>query len=192
MKSHERAHKQTNDEWLAEFATGKAIEPKTKTIPPSSYKSWMHELPTNQASCPKTNKPALVYDTHRTTSSNGHLILIFTDSETGEEVAAFFNVDIRKQRGIGKGQANRTGHRGKFYPLPKSKFRKFSMECIGEEPVRWALAHKFLKARLKSLLFTGVITEEFRKDRRTGKLVPFLKITEVTKLEQSRHNLVTS
>ena len=191
MSSQERAKRQSTDEWIEEFSTGQPVTPKQEQSAP--YKPWIRDAPAEAVGNLQIIKQrTLAYDTHRTTSSNGHLILIFTDSETGDEVAAFFNVDIRQQRGIGKGQANRTGHRGKFYPPPRSKFRKFWMECIGEEPIRWALAHKFLKARLKSLLFTGVITEELRKDRRTGKQVPYLKVTDVTKVEQSGHKLVTS
>ena len=191
MNSQERAKRQSTDEWIEEFSTGQPVTPKQEQSAP--YKPWIRDAPAEAVSNLQIIKQrTLAYDTHRTTSSNGHLILIFTDSETGDEVAAFFNVDIRQQRGIGKGQANRTGHLGKFYPPPRSKFRKFWMECIGEEPIRWALAHKFLKTRLKSLLFTGVITEELRKDRRTGKQVPYLKVTDVTKVEQSGHKLVTS
>jgi len=104
MNSQERAKRQSTDEWIEEFSTGQPVTPKQEQSAP--YKPWIRDAPAEAVGNLQIIKQrTLAYDTHRTTSSNGHLILIFTDSETGDEVAAFFNVDIRQQRGIGKGQA---------------------------------------------------------------------------------------
>jgi hypothetical protein len=94
------------------------------------------------------------YQGHRTTKQ-GSLVLSFVNIETEEEAVAFFNVDVRRQRGINKGDSYRTGQGGQFLPLPRSNFRKFWLETIGESPRRWASVHKELKPKLCRMLFTG-------------------------------------
>ena len=94
------------------------------------------------------------YQGHRTTKQ-GSLVLSFVNIETEEEAVAFFNVDVRRQRGIKKGDSYRTGQGGQFLPLPRSNFRKFWLKTVGMRPRRWASVHKELKPKLYKMLFTG-------------------------------------
>ena len=94
------------------------------------------------------------YQGHRTTKL-GSLVLSFVNIETEEEAVAFFNVDVRRQRGPKKGDSYRTGQGGQFLPLPRSNFRKFWSSTVGEDPRRWASVHKELKSKLRGKRFTG-------------------------------------
>ena len=78
MNSQERAKRQSTDEWIEEFSTGQPVTPKQEQSAP--YKPWIRDAPAEAVGNLQIIKQrTLAYDTHRTTSSNGHLILIFTD-----------------------------------------------------------------------------------------------------------------
>ena len=112
-------------------------------------------------------------------------MLSFIDPETSEEYVAFFNADIRIQRGKNKGNSYRSGHGGQFLPAKRSKFRKFWGKVVGEAPRRWALVHKELKARFRGKLFTGEVERCLDKNREPyNKLINPRKLIE---LEQNQY-----
>lgn len=162
MALDDYVRRQSVDEWLAEYGG----EPAPSTTPA---------------------EPILIYDTHRTTK-NGHLVLAFIDKETGEEVCAFFNVDVTIQRGANKGKSYRTGHRGQFLPKPRSKFRKFWMDVVGTEPNRWAKVYKELRPRLKDLELTAEVTTAYTAYRTPFQKAENLRLRE----EQKGNNLGTT
>lgn len=81
-----------------------------------------------------------------------------------EEVIAFFNCDIRRQRGELKGKTYKTGVGGQFLPPARGKFRAFWQESVGAPPRRWAAVHKEIKPRLKGLSFQGEMYTAEKKD----------------------------
>ena len=110
--------------------------------------------------------------------------MLVVDVHTGEEVDAFFNVEIKKQREEGK---HRTGKGGQFFPVEKSKFRAFWMNAVGKKPYRWSRVHKEMRARLKNLLFTGDLKQAWRKNGE-----PYMELINITvlgtKKAQDWHN----
>lgn len=171
MKHHERERSrvqhQTNEEWEEERWTGVKVQPKsTRLVNPVSS--------------------SLIYQTHRTTK-RGSVALVFDNVETGEEVVAFFNVDIRRQRGSNKGQSYQVGHKGQFLPPERGKFRKFWLESVGKAPSRWSLAFKLMRSAFRGKRFTGDITTQIHPNGE-----PYLKVTNLRLLEQVRNNSVTT
>jgi len=111
-------------------------------------------------------------------------VIAFVDINTGEEGDAFFNVDIKKQRGEGE---YKTGEGGQFFPVEGSKFRKFWMSAVKKKPYRWSRVHKEIKPRLKDLLFTGDLKQAWRSNGE-----PYMKLINIavvgTKKAQDWHN----
>lgn len=131
--------------------------------------------------------PILRFDHHRTTK-NGHLVLAFIDIATGDEVNCFFNVDVRGQRGLSKGRLFRPGMNGRFYPPERGKFRKWWMQVVGKEPLRWGAAYRRLHAQMTKYIFTAESIEiAYRAEGGTYKKAHTVKITK-----QDVHNLGTS
>jgi hypothetical protein len=157
----ERVKNQTIEEWLKEYTTG------IKVMPAALSKDFSHN--------PRV--PSMKYDSHRTTKE-GSLVMAFIDVETGQELDAFFNVDIKRQRGPYKGKNYRIGQGGQFLPKPRSKFRKFWLTTVVIEPRRWASVHKEMRSKLKKHTFTGNISTSFRKDGS-----PFMKVNELKIIE---------
>ncbi|MAM70953.1 MAG: hypothetical protein CMP91_07435 [Gammaproteobacteria bacterium] len=162
----ERVINQTTDDWLAEYESGKRVVSISKNI---------GDVP---------DKPVFIYKSHRTTKTG--VILSFENTKTFQEVVVHFNADVKYQRGSNKGSYRKLGQNGVFLPLPRSKFRKFWMELIGQEPSRWSAVHKELKARLKGKQFTG---ETVTKYKSTGE--PYIAINGLPKLEQDRNKIGT-
>jgi len=175
LSSRERARLQTVEEWLLEYKTGKPVMPSILT----KKQTW-----------PQSVNVVLRYESHRTTKS-GRLILAFIDVETGQEVVAFFNADIKRNYGNYKGTFYSTGLWGQFNVNPRHKFHKFWMDVIGEEPLRWCRVHKEMRSKLSKFLFTGEITVAYRSDGS-----PFLQVRNIKKLDTTmahhRHNLGTT
>ena len=167
MNHQERVCKQTNDEWLKEYNTGKPVYPVTvNNSPPVTNLDKENNL--------------YIYDSHRTTRlSRGAFIFINTD--TGEEAILWFNVDIYRKRGKRKGEPYRTGYKGQFYPKRRSKFRKFWMDVIGAEPYRWSIVYRQLKSRLKGLTFK--CDTETAYDSKGN---PYIKINTITLVDTNQ------
>jgi len=161
FSSCERARLQTVEEWLLEYETGKPV------IPGAVKKELL----------PLKHTPILRYDSHRTTI-NRRLVMAFIDTETGQKVDAFFNVDIKRKYGKYKGASYRTGLGGQFNVTSWYKFYKFWMDVVGEEPLRWCRVHKELKSKLGSLLFTGELTTGYREDGS-----PFMQVKNLHKFD---------
>ena len=151
----DRAKQQTCEEWLEELERGKPVSPK--------------------------NKPYFVtglqFDHHRTTKT-GSVVLSFNSSPLEEEVVAFFNCDIRRQRGPQKGQTYPSGRGGQFLPPQRGKFRNFWLKAVGKSPRRWAAVHKELKSKLKSLKFAGLVEFGYTEGGRRFRKVIDLRIWE--------------
>ena len=126
------------------------------------------------------------YQGHRTTKL-GSLVLSFVNIETEEEAVAFFNVDVRRQRGPKKGDSYRTGQGGQFLPLPRSNFRKFWSSTVGEDPRRWASVHKELKSKLRGKRFTGNPEVATKGDGRK-----YIKIRSLSLVEQKGNKTETT
>lgn len=140
MDESERVKMQSNAEWLQELITGSTVIPK----------------------CDKTSlreQPILRFISWRTTWQ-GRLVLELIDSATGEEVDAFFNVDIKRLRSKGNYP---TGERGQFFPRRRCKFRKLWNCSVGQEPLRWSRVHKEMH-KLKDIEFTGTLVTSYRSD----------------------------
>jgi hypothetical protein len=178
MESQERARLQTTDEWLEEYETGVPVIPAA-----------LSPMPASQSILTKKEiliLGPLVFDSHRTTKE-GSVVLSFIDPETSEEYVAFFNVDIRIQRGDDKGKSYRSGQGGQFLPKKRSKFRKFWHKVVGKEPRRWASVYKEFKKGFRGKLFTGEAERCLDKNRE-----PYSKLINPRKLtEQERINYVT-
>jgi hypothetical protein len=161
MESQERARLQTTDEWLEEYETGVPVIPAA-----------LSPMPASQSILTKKEiliLGPLVFDSHRTTKE-GSVVLSFIDPETSEEYVAFFNVDIRIQRGDDKGKSYRSGHK-----------------VVGKEPRRWASVYKEFKKGFRGKLFTGEAERCLDKNRE-----PYSKLINPRKLtEQERINYVT-
>ena len=126
------------------------------------------------------------YQGHRTTKL-GCLVLSFVKIETEEEAVAFFNVDVRRQRGPRKGDSYRTGQGGQFLPLPRSNFRKFWSSTVGENTRRWASVHKELKSKLRGKQFTGNPEVATRGDGRN-----YTKIKNLSLVKRKGNNTGTT
>ena len=174
ISSDERARFQTVEEWLLEYETGKPVMPGTLSKPVST----LHPI------------PILQHESHRTTR-DARVVLAFRDIETGKEVVAFFNVDIRRQRGRYKGTFYRTGLSGQFNVNKRHKFYEFWMRAIGAEPLRWCRVHKEMKSKLKGLTFTGELSIGYDKDGSPYTQVKNLKILD-TMQTQAMHKLDTN
>lgn len=161
-----RAKAQTTDEWLKEYDTGVPVFPGSLATPKVTLE--------NSASIYR-------YIGHRTADvqgrASGTLILEFENIATGLLAVTFFNVDVCYQRGDRQGKVRRIGNKGQFLPAPGSKFRKFWMEAVGEEPIRWSTVHKEFRARLSDLLFTGDV-----EPKRDAKGQPYYEIKALIKI----------
>ena len=93
------------------------------------------------------------YSTRKDSKGSGRLVLELADVGTGEVVLAFFNVNIKYQRGSRKGDYFRTGENGRFWLHPKSKFTKLWIKAIGL-PDKLSTVYRQM-GRLKQLHFTG-------------------------------------
>ena len=103
----------------------------------------------------------LIFDHHRTTRQ-GSVILSFRLGR--DEVVAFFNCNVERQRGKRRGEKYRIGMSGQFLPPKRGKFRSFWMGSVGRPPRRWAACHKEIRSRLKNLSFEGRIIEARKSD----------------------------
>ena len=103
----------------------------------------------------------LIFDHHRTTRQ-GSVILSFRLGR--DEVVAFFNCKVERQRGKRQGEKYRTGMSGQFLPPERGKFRSFWMDSVGRAPRRWAACHKEIRSRFKNLSFEGRIVEARKSD----------------------------
>lgn len=148
MNETERVKAQTREEWSEENFPDRRVTPRGSVV----------------TSLPKVIAPELAYVSHRTIKNvitgkgDGHVVLVFANVKTGEETIAFFNVELRRQRGKARGECYPVGSGGQFLPLPRSNFRKFWIACIGTPPRRWAAVHKEMKSKLGQLRFTGELT----------------------------------
>ena len=139
---------------------------------------------------PRIAQPALIQDVgnlyeyqgHRTTKQ-GSLVLSFVNIETGKEAVAFFNVDVRRQRGPKKGSSYRTGRGGQFLPMPGGNFRKFWSSTVGVNPHRWASVHKELKPKLRRMIFTGNPEVATRGDGRS-----YIRLKNLSTVGQKRND----
>jgi len=141
MDVHERVRLQTTEEWIEEYKTGKPV------YPVAAKKNLPVTLPDKESNY-------YIYRSHRTTYQ-GRLALSFINIETGEEGIMWINVDTYGKRGKRRGKQYRTGVGGQFIP-PKSKdskFKRFWLDVVGEEPYRWSIVHRELRPRLKGLVF---------------------------------------
>ena len=138
------------DSWIKAYESRESVTsmPLDDTYMSSKVSSVLQTSPTQEVG------NLYEYQGHRTTKQ-GSLVLSFVNVETEEEAVAFFNVDVRRQRGPKKGESYRTGQGGQFLPLPRSNFRKFWSSTVGENPRRWASVHKELKSKLRGKRFTG-------------------------------------
>jgi len=100
----------------------------------------------------------------------------FMNIETGEVADAFFNVDIRAQRGLKK--YYRIGNTGQFFPKPHSKFRKFWMAAVGSPPRSWSRAHLEMRPRMKGLIFTGDVTPSRMSNGKNYMMIKNLQLWE--------------
>ena len=163
MDETKRVQDQSTDEWLQEYEKGAALAP-AKTKP-------------EEKSCSNLR---LRFDHHRTAhSKSGPVILSFINIPTNQECVAFYNCDLRRQRGHKRGENYRVGIGGQFLPPQRGKFRTFYLDTVGGPPRRWAAVHKELKARFVNLIFTGEKCVSYHKD---GK--PFDKLNNVRILEE--------
>ena len=145
---------QSTEEWLAEYSSG------------SSYSDEKERRLIR----------GLVFDHHRTTK-DGSVVLSFNWGD--EEVVAFFNCDVYRQRGPLKGSKYKTGRGGQFLPPERGKFRKFWQACIGKPPRRWAAVHKELKPRLKELRFQAEMVEASKSDGEA-----YYKLTDLSRWDR--------
>ncbi len=93
------------------------------------------------------------YMTRKDERGNGRLVLELLSNDTGELINAYFNVNITYQRGHNKGEYFKTGYRGRFWLLPRSKFAAFWIDTIGR-PEKWSTVYRQMN-RLKEFEFTG-------------------------------------
>ncbi len=121
---------QTNREWLAEFdcVIGEPAKYASKNTVIDQFR----------------------YIDHRTTKK-GSLVMEFESINQDKKAVCFFNVKIRSSRGNNYS----SGSRGQFNPPSRGKFRKFWMDTVGEEPIRWCRIHKSMRSKLRTLTFTG-------------------------------------
>ena len=138
--ARDRISRQTTEEWLVEYAG-------THSSAPAGDKLFI---------------TGPTFDHHRTTKT-GALVLSFCWQS--DEAVAFFNCDIRRQRGPLKGQSYKIGIGGQFLPPERGKFRAFWQESVGAPPRRWAAVHKEIKSRLKGLAFQG---EMYTAEKKNG------------------------
>ncbi len=93
------------------------------------------------------------YMTRKDKRGNGRLVIEFANNGTGEIIEAYFNVNITYQRGVNNGAYFKTGYRGRFWVLPRSKFAAFWIAAIGQ-PEKWSTVYRQMN-RLKGLEFVG-------------------------------------
>jgi hypothetical protein len=139
---------------------------------------WLAEYTGAHSSAPAVDKQfitGLVFDHHRTTKT-GSVVLSFRWQF--DEVVAFFNCDIRRQRGPLKEQSYQTGIRGQFLPPGCGKFRAFWQESVGAPPRRWAAVHKEIRSRLKGLEFQGEMYTAKKKNGEAYKKVINLHLSD--------------
>lgn len=169
MDSQQRAKLQTMDEWVEELSTGKTVDPRGE----------------GKTQFPELVLPELIYDSHRTFlnirtgKGDGHVALVFINMLTRNEVVAFFNVDLRRQRGKDKGNCYPVGEGGQFLPRPKCNFRKLWLNLFETEPLRWAASHKGLKSRFRGMLLTAPFEQAY-----SSKGFPYFKIIDAMQIEQ--------
>jgi len=95
------------------------------------------------------------YSTRKDKHGKGRLVIEFISVDTGELLAAYFNVNITQQRGPKKGQDFRTGRNGRFWFFPGSKFALFWIQALGQ-PDRRSTVYRQM-SHLKPLYFSGEI-----------------------------------
>ncbi len=95
------------------------------------------------------------YTTRKDKHGNGRLVLEFIGLETGEEVYAYFNIEITHQRGANKGLHFKTGRNAQFWPKPHSKFWKLWVQLFAE-PERWSTVYSQMN-KMKSCRFSGKV-----------------------------------
>ena len=187
MDPQKRAELQSVKEWVLENETGVPVAPGSLN---GAYKPWVHENnnDSNVVKFEQSKDIILSYDSYRTAKKygKGTVILSFIDENTGEEVVAFFNVDVYRQRGPMKGSPYRVGKNGQFLPPARGKFRKFCKYVLGIEPSRWSQVHKILNKAFKGRRFTGEIKTKYDKNDSL-----FLEVDKSTITELISDNLET-
>ena len=93
------------------------------------------------------------YSTRSDKRGKGRLILSFSDTETGEVIPAFFNINIDYQRGPMAGQNFKIGRNGRFWVYPGSKFASFWLDAVGVTD-KWSRVYRQM-TRLKPVRFSG-------------------------------------
>lgn len=127
-------------------------------------KLWLSDVeaePRRPSAFGSTYCTGLIFDHHRTTRQ-GSVILSFRLGR--DEVVAFFNCNVERQRGKRRGEKYWTGMSGQFLPPERGKFRSFWMDTVGKAPRRWAASHKEIRSRLKNLSFEGSIDQARKSD----------------------------
>ncbi len=148
-----QVQKQSNEEWLDEYngnIRSKTKENVLKTVQPQKQRVFK-------------------YYGFRTTYLQ-RLVVSFADVDTGDIADSFFNVSLDKLRGSGK---HKSGYKGQFYPPKIGTFRKFWMQSVKREPLRWSTVHKEMNPRLKTLLFSG--QTEVKMDKNNN---PYLQLID--------------
>jgi hypothetical protein len=162
--SQQRAYDQTVEEWLLEYETGVPVRPaawdmptvttRAATVVPASEfvrrRQDAEKLPQRSR---QSALPLLRYEMYKTTKL-GRLNLVFNMAGSADDVVAWFNITIKKQRAVGKALPIKTGVGGYFYPEPRSKFRKFWEQVFGPPKIRWGAVYRRM-GRLKGIVFTG-------------------------------------
>ena len=95
------------------------------------------------------------YSTRSDKRGSGRLVLDFLDTDTGELIPAFFNVNIAYQRGPKKGQNFKVGRNGRFWVLPGCKFARMWNKTIGQ-PDKCSTLYRQM-GYLKPIRFTGEV-----------------------------------
>lgn len=164
MRSQERARDQTIAEWSLENEAGEPVRPATwdmptgttsaATVVPASEFVRRRQDAEKLPKMPRQSSPPLLrYEMYKTTKL-GRLNLVFSMAGSADDVVAWFNITIKKQRAVGKALPIKTGVGGYFYPEPRSKFRKFWEQVFGPPKIRWGAVYRRM-GRLKGIVFTG-------------------------------------
>ena len=168
LEKYKNIRSQSNEEWLRDYKGVKGssviINFQDKSVHSGKY----------------------IFHSFRTTCKS-RLVISFINITSGETVDSFFNVDIKKQRGIG---SHRTGQNCQFYPAQGSKFRKFWMLAVKKEPYRWSRVHKEMNSKLKRVQFSGDVKKKFRASGESYIQLNNIRILSTEKA-QKRHEPVT-
>lgn len=143
---------QSDDEWLSAFEGTPFIEQSEAVITPATFD--------NNDVNPDIENVIYQYHGYSTRKDKrgvGRLVIEFTDQYTGEIIPSYFNVNIKYLRGDKKGQYFKTGNKGRFLVLPKSKFAAFWIRSFGQ-PDRLSKLYRKMN-HLREYGFTGVIVK---------------------------------